>query len=70
MKSKNNVGSDSGEAVANVVVEPTTDGRNSYDDGNTNHDAQYGQARAQLVRPDRVRCHLNDFAELALAHGG
>ena len=68
MEGENNVGSDGGEAIANIVIEPTADRGDSYDYGNTNHNAQHGQTRAQLVGADRVRCHLDDFAELALTH--
>ena len=68
MKHKNDVRSNAGDQLANVFVEPAPDRRDTDDDGDSNHNAQYGQCGAQLVIADRLRRHAKDFAEFTFAH--
>jgi hypothetical protein len=68
VKHKDYIRPDGGEPVANVFVESAADRRYSDHNSDSDHDAEHGQARPQLVRADRFSCHLKDFAELTLTH--
>ena len=54
--------------VGDAVVEPVDDRGDGDDRGDADDDAQDGQSRAQLVRPQRIEGHLDGFAGLSLRH--
>src|SRR5215831_2927607 len=67
MEYKDDVRSDAGNELANVVIEPATDRRHADHDGHADHDSQHRQPRTQLVAVNRVGRHVDDFAELAFS---
>ena len=63
VEDEDDVRSDAGDQVAHVVIEAPPNGRNADHDGDADHDSEHSQAGTQLVAADRVRRHMDDFAE-------
>ena len=70
MKSKNNVGTQAGDGLGYVVIQPAHHGRNSDHNRNANHDSKHGERGAQLIAADGIQRHPDYFAVIAFAHHG
>src|SRR2546427_1238252 len=66
--SKNDVRAQTADDLANVVVKPTHDGRNTDDNGYTNDDSEHRECRPHFIGANRVQRHLHDLAVIASSH--
>ena len=68
MKRKDDVRANAGDHVTDIVIQAAADGRNANHHGYSDHNAQHGQPRAQLVAANRIRRHVDDLAEFVFAN--